>query len=40
MGTARALEEGPLAGAAGVVALTLSAMLIAAGAIGLSVLLG
>jgi putative effector of murein hydrolase len=40
IGTARALEEGPLAGAAGVVALTLNAMLIAAGAIALSVLFG
>ena len=40
IGTARALEEGPLAGAAGVVALTLNAMLMAAGAIALSVLFG
>jgi putative effector of murein hydrolase len=40
IGTARALEEGPLAGAAGVVALTLNAMLIAAGAIALSTVLG
>ena len=40
IGTARALEEGPLPGAAGVVALTLNAMLIAAGAITLSMLLG
>jgi len=40
IGTARALEEGPLAGAAGVVALTLNAMLIAAGAIALSVIFG
>lgn len=40
IGTARALEEDPLAGAAGVVALTLSALLIAAGAIALSMLLG
>jgi len=38
IGTARALEEDPLAGAAGVVALTLSALLMAAGAIALSVL--
>jgi putative effector of murein hydrolase len=40
LGTARALEEDPLSGAAGVVALTLSALLIAAGAIALSVLVG
>lgn len=40
IGTARALEEGPVSGAAGVVALTLSAMLMAAGAIALSVLFG
>jgi putative effector of murein hydrolase len=40
IGTARALEEGPLPGAAGVVALTLSAVLIGAGAILLSVLFG
>ncbi|MGZ6134700.1 MAG: LrgB family protein [Myxococcaceae bacterium] len=40
IGTSRALEEGPLPGAAGVVALTLSALLIAAGAIALSMLLG
>jgi putative effector of murein hydrolase len=33
IGTARALEEGPLAGAAGVVALTLSAGLLAAAAV-------
>ncbi len=39
LGTARALEEDPLSGAAGVVALTLSALLIAAGAITASVLL-
>jgi len=40
IGTARALEEGPLPGAAGVVALTLSAMLIGAGAIALSLIFG
>jgi len=40
LGTARALDEDPLSGAAGVVALTLSALLVAAGAIALSVLLG
>jgi putative effector of murein hydrolase len=40
IGTARALEEGPLPGAAGVVALTLSALLIGTGAIVLSVLFG
>ena len=40
IGTARALEEGPLPGAAGVVALTLSAVLIGAGAILLSSLFG
>jgi len=40
IGTARALEEGPLPGAAGVVALTLSAMLIGTGAIILSMLFG
>jgi putative effector of murein hydrolase len=38
IGTARALEEDPLSGAAGVVALTLSALLIGAGAIALSLL--
>ena len=38
IGTARALEEDPLSGAAGVVALTLSALLISAGAIALSLL--
>ena len=38
IGTARALEEDPLSGAAGVVALTLSALLIGAGAIALSML--
>jgi putative effector of murein hydrolase len=40
IGTARALEEGPLPGAAGVVALTLSAVLLGTGAIILSVLFG
>ncbi|HSP18422.1 MAG TPA: LrgB family protein [Myxococcaceae bacterium] len=40
IGTARALEEDALAGAAGVVALTLSALLIAGGVIGVSLLLG
>jgi putative effector of murein hydrolase len=40
IGTARALEEGSLSGAAGVVALTLSALLMSAGAIALSLLLG
>ena len=40
IGTARALEEGPLPGAAGVVALTLSAVLIGAGAIVLSLIFG
>jgi putative effector of murein hydrolase len=40
IGTARALEEGPLPGAAGVVALTLSAVMMGAGAIILSVLFG
>jgi len=40
IGTARALEEDPLAGAAGVVALTLSALLMSVGAIAVSVLLG
>jgi putative effector of murein hydrolase len=38
IGTAWALEEGPLAGAAGVVALTLSAGLLAAGAVVFSLL--
>ncbi|HZX40484.1 MAG TPA: LrgB family protein, partial [Myxococcaceae bacterium] len=38
IGTARALEEDPLSGAAGVVALTLSALLIGAGAIAASAL--
>ena len=40
IGTARALEEGPLPGAAGVVALTLSALLIGTGAIVLSMIFG
>ena len=40
IGTARALEEGPLPGAAGVVALTLSAVLIGGGAIVLSLIFG
>jgi len=40
IGTARALEEGPLPGAAGVVALTMSAVLIGTGAIVLSMILG
>jgi len=40
IGTARALEEGPLPGAAGVVALTLSAVLIGTGAIILSMIFG
>jgi len=39
LGTARALEEDPLSGAAGVVALTLSALLLAAAAICLSLLI-
>jgi putative effector of murein hydrolase len=39
VGTARALEEDPLAGAAGVVALTLSALLLAAAAIAASMFL-
>jgi putative effector of murein hydrolase len=39
IGTARALEESPVAGAAGVVALTLSAGLMAAGALLFSLLL-
>jgi putative effector of murein hydrolase len=38
IGTARALEEGPLSGAAGVVALTLSAGLLAAAAVVFSLL--
>ena len=40
IGTARALEEGPLPGAAGVVALTLSALILGTGAIVLSLLFG
>jgi putative effector of murein hydrolase len=40
IGTARALQEGPLSGAAGVVALTLSALLMAAAAIAYSMLAG
>jgi putative effector of murein hydrolase len=40
IGTARALEEDPLAGAAGVVALTLSAGLMAAAVLGYSLLVG
>ncbi len=40
IGTARALQEDPLAGAAGVVALTLSALLMAAAAIAYSMLGG
>jgi len=40
IGTARALQEDPLSGAAGVVALTLSALLMAAAAIGYSMLAG
>lgn len=40
IGTARALEESPVSGAAGVVALTLSALLIGAGAIILSAIFG
>jgi putative effector of murein hydrolase len=40
IGTARALEEGPLPGAAGVVALTLSAVLIGTGAIVLAMIFG
>jgi putative effector of murein hydrolase len=40
IGTARALEEDALSGAAGVVALTLSALLIAAGVITLSLWIG
>jgi putative effector of murein hydrolase len=40
IGTARALEEGPLPGAAGVVALTLSAVLLGTGAIVLSLIFG
>jgi putative effector of murein hydrolase len=40
IGTARALEEGPLPGAAGVVALTMSAVLIGTGAIILSMIFG
>ena len=39
IGTARALEEDPLSGAAGVVALTLSALLMSVGAIAASLLL-
>jgi putative effector of murein hydrolase len=39
IGTARALEEDPLAGAAGVAALTLSALLMSVGAIAVSLLL-
>jgi putative effector of murein hydrolase len=39
IGTARALEEDPLAGAAGVAALTLSALLMSVGAIAASLLL-
>ena len=39
IGTARALEEDPLAGAAGVVALTLAALLMSVGAIAASLLL-
>ena len=40
IGTARALEESPLSGAAGVVALTLSAVIIGTGAIVLSLIFG
>ena len=40
IGTARALEESPLSGAAGVVALTLSAMILGTGAIVLSMIFG
>jgi putative effector of murein hydrolase len=40
IGTARALEESPLSGAAGVVALTLSAVILGTGAIVLSLILG